>query len=142
MSANPEPSSAVNSLSRRSFLRDCGAGFGTLALASLAAGKPARASDSNNALAPRSPHFEARAKRVILLWMQGGPSQMDLFDYKPRLEREAGEKIPFSLSKDNDRFDDKARLFGPAAKFQQFGDSGMWVSDMLPHLAQKVDQLC
>lgn len=128
--------------SRRRFLRDCGGGFGALALASLAAGKSARSSEPNNALAPSPPHFEPRVKRVILLWMQGGPSQMDLFDYKPRLEKESGEKIPFSLSKESERFDDKARLFGPTAKFQQHGESGMWVSDLLPHLSHKVDQLC
>ncbi|MFN7770770.1 MAG: DUF1501 domain-containing protein [Planctomycetaceae bacterium] len=126
--------------SRRQFLQSCGAGFGSVALASLAAADTPR--EIAGPLWPKATHFPPKARRVILLWMQGGPSQMDLFDYKPRLHKESGEKIPFALQRENERFDDKARLFGPTATFAQHGQSGRWVSDLLPHLAKKVDQLC
>ena len=119
---------------RRQFLQNCGAGFGSLALASLAAGETSR--ETAGPLWPKATHFAPKARRVILLWMQGGPSQMDLFDYKPRLQKESGEKIPFALQRENERFDDKARLFGPTATFAQHGQSGRWVSDLLPHLAK------
>src|SRR5262245_24010693 len=74
--------------SRRGFLRAIGGGFGSLAFAALATNS-AVAARSEDPLAPKQPHFPAKAKRVILLWMQGGPSQMDLFDFKPRLKSEA-----------------------------------------------------
>ncbi|MFN9200851.1 MAG: DUF1501 domain-containing protein, partial [Planctomycetaceae bacterium] len=118
--------------SRRQFLQSCGAGFGSVALASLAAADTPR--EIAGPLWPKATHFPPKARRVILLWMQGGPSQMDLFDYKPRLHKESGEKIPFALQRENERFDDKARLFGPTATFAQHGQSGRWVSDLLTHL--------
>ena len=92
---------------RRDFLQTLGGGFGAIALAAMSAEQAAAAPSpqsevpnpqSSDPLAPRAPHYPPRAKRVILLWMQGGPSQMDLFDYKPRLVKEAGEKIPFTLT--------------------------------------------
>ena len=73
---------------RRGFLRSLGGGFGSLALAAMAA------EGAVDPLAPKAPHFPAKAKRVILCWMQGGMSQMDLFDCKERLQREGGKKIP------------------------------------------------
>ena len=82
---------------RRGFLRSLGGGFGSVAFAAMAAAEQALAV-SLDPLAPKQPHFPAKAKRVILLWMQGGPSQMDLFDYKPRLKSQAGEKIPFQVN--------------------------------------------
>jgi hypothetical protein len=118
---------------RRGFLRSIGGGFGSLAFAAMAAEDP---------LAARKPHFPAKAKRVILLWMQGGPSQMDLFDYKPRLKKEAGEKIPFQVNSAKERYEEQARLMPPVGEFKQMGQCGLWMSDLMPHLATKVDQLC
>lgn len=138
--------------SRRDFLRRLGSGFGSVALAAMAAERSAGAafaagasglpSPIRNPLAPRAPHFSPRAKRIIFLWMQGGPSQMDLFDHKPRLISEGGGKIPFGLSSDTERFQDSARLLSPVSTLKQVGQSGMWWSDLLPHLGKKADELC
>src|SRR5882757_3509585 len=92
---------------RRGFLRTMGGGFGSLALAAIAAQDAARAGVGDDPLAPKKPHFPPKAKRVILLWMQGGPSQMDLFDYKPRLQAEAGKDIPFAINASTIRFEKK-----------------------------------
>jgi hypothetical protein len=127
---------------RREFLRRLGCGFPSVAFAAICAEQAASAKGAENPLAPKTPHFKPRAKRVIFLWMQGGPAQMDLFDYKPRLRKESGDKIPFALSTDQDRFQSHAKLFAPVAGFQQRGQSGAWVTDMLPYLAGKVDDLC
>lgn len=67
---------------------------------------------------------------------------MDLFDYKPRLANENGNKIPFSLSSDTERFQDTARLLSPVSTLKQVGQSGMWWSDLLPHLGKRADELC
>ena len=83
--------------SRRDFLRSTACGFGSLALASLLSDT---ARGASNPLAPRPPHFPPRAKRVIFLFMQGGPSQIDLFDFKPRLVADHGKPIPFAIPKD------------------------------------------
>jgi len=112
-------------MNRRELLQSLGGGFGSLAFAAMA-GLEAAPVDP---LAPRKPHFPAKAKRVILLWMQGGPSQMDLFDYKPRLKREAGGKIPFSVNSAKERYEEKARLMPPVAEFSQKGQCGLWMSD-------------
>ena len=140
--------------SRRDFLKRLGSGFGSVALAALAAERSAAAAATSgvaqaaapipvpNPLAPRQPHFVPRAKRVIFMWMQGGPSQMDLFDYKPRLANEGGNKIPFSTSSETERFQDTARLLPPISTLKQVGQSGMWWSDLLPNLRSKVDELC
>ncbi len=121
---------------RRSFLRTLGGGFGSLAFAAMAAQAAA------DPLAPKLPHFPPKAKRVILLWMQGGPSQMDLFDCKPRLKREAGQKIPFQVNSAKIRSEETAVLLPPVADFKQVGQCGLWMSDLMPHLARKVDELC
>ena len=125
---------------RRGFLRSLGGGFGSIAFAALAAADRARAT-SSDPLAPKPPHFPAKAKRVILLWMQGGPSQMDLFDYKPRLMKQGGEKIPFLVNSAKERYEEQARLMPPVADFKQRGQCGLWMSDLMPHLATKVDEL-
>src|SRR6266508_3003380 len=90
---------------RRDFLRSIGGGFASVAMAAMAA-EQAAADVLQNPLSPKTPHFTPKAKRVILLWMQGGPSQMDLFDYKPRLKSEAGGKIPFQVNAAKERFED------------------------------------
>lgn len=127
---------------RRAFLRGLGSGFGSMALAAMASEQAVLAGTNENPLAPKTPHFPAKAKRVILLWMQGGPSQMDLFDFKPRLKLDAGKPIPFKLNSATERFEKSARLMPSVSEFQQAGQSGMWMSELLPHLRKKVDELC
>jgi len=122
---------------RRAFLQSLGGGFGSLALAAMSA--EAAAIDP---LAPKAPHFPAKAKRVILLWMQGGPSQMDLYDCKHRLKKEAGQKIPFAVNSAKIRSEDNALLLPPIADFKQIGNVGLWASDLMPHLNKKVDEFC
>ncbi len=122
--------------SRREMLRSSSIGFGSLALASLLNGEAKAA----NPLATRASQFPARAKRIIFLFMHGGPSQVDTFDYKPLLERDHGKPLPF----------DKPRVFSAQTgnllkspfKFRQHGDSGAWVSDIFPHVAECVDDMC
>jgi hypothetical protein len=121
---------------RRGFLRSLGGGFGSLAFAAMAAQAAA------DPLAPKQPHFLPKAKRVILLWMQGGPSQMDLFDCKPRLKKEAGQKIPFQVNSTKIRSEETALLLPPVADFKQVGQCGLSMSNLMPHLAAKVDELC
>ncbi len=113
-------------ISRRGWLRSASCGLGALTVSGLA---PAEA--SAGLLAPRSPHFAPRAKRVIFLFMAGGPSQFESFDYKPRLRAAGGKK---GLK--------KGTLLAPLARFRQHGECGMWVSDAFPHLAGQVDHLC
>jgi hypothetical protein len=109
-------------------------GFGSLALASLA-GDSASAADA----APLS-HFAARAKRIIFLFMSGGPSQVDTFDPKPLLTRDDGKPLPFE--KPRVQFNSTANLMKSPWAFQQYGESGLWVSELFPHLARRVDDLC
>jgi hypothetical protein len=109
----------------------CANGFGGLALASLLADKVAAAT--------HAPHFPAKAKSVIFLFMDGGPSQMDTFDPKPRLERDHGKTIPFKTPTTVFNISDK--ILGSPYKFQQYGQSGAWMSEIFPHLAGCVDDL-
>ncbi len=123
-------------LTRREMLRMSSAGFGSLALASLL-DQEARA---ENPLSVKQPHFRARAKRVIFLFMHGGPSQVDTFDYKPLLERDHGKPLPFS----------KPRVFSSTTgnllkspwRFKQHGESGAWISALFPEVAKCADDLC
>ena len=138
--------------SRRQFLRRAGGGFGMLALASLldrdgllAADSPLRAPSSAfpNPLDPHAPHFAAKAKRVIFLFMSGGPSHVDLFDPKPELIRLAGQPIPESFGTfKTRRAVAKNKLLAPVRPFQARGQCGMEVSDFLPHIAERVDDIC
>lgn len=119
--------------SRRAMLRGASLGFGHLALQSLLA-------ESSNPLAVKAPHFPAKAKRVIFLFMHGGPSQMDTFDYKPLLKRDHGKPLPFARPKvvSSETFN----LLQSPWEFRQYGQSGAWVSSLFPELAQCVDDLC
>ena len=125
--------------SRRAMLRQSAVGFGSLALASLLSNQ-GHATESANPLAPARPHFPARAKRIIFLFMSGGPSQVDTFDPKPLLTRDDGKPLPFD--KPRVQFNATANLMKSPWRFRQYGDSGLWVSDLFPHLAQRVDDLC
>ncbi|MCC7237430.1 MAG: DUF1501 domain-containing protein [Bryobacterales bacterium] len=125
-------------LSRRELLRASSTGFGAVALAGLLGSEQARA--AAGPLAVKTPHFPARAKRVIFLFMHGGPSQVDTFDYKPLLKRDHGKPLPFARPKvvSSETFN----LLQSPWEFKQYGQSGAWVSDLFPALAQKVDDIC
>ena len=92
----------------------------------------------DNPLAPKSPHFEPKAKSVIFLFMYGGPSQMDLFDYKPELQKRSGQSIDMEIRRRSVR---KSILLGSKRRFKQCGKSGLWCSDALPHLSEQMDKL-
>ncbi|MBN8247629.1 MAG: DUF1501 domain-containing protein [Verrucomicrobia bacterium] len=130
--------------SRRDFLAQCGAGFTSLALTGLLEAdgffqRPAVAATlPADPMAVRPPLLPARAKACIFLFMYGGPSQMDLFDYKPELNRRHGQ----TASLEQRRRDVKPGvLLGSKRTFRQYGQSGLWCSDVLPHLAQHMDKL-
>jgi len=119
---------------RRAALKALSCGFGFTALSSLI-GRTAAADDANP-LAPRAPHFPAKAKHVIFLFMQGGPSHIDTFDYKPQLTKDDGKPAPRQ-----DVGGDRVWLKSPF-KFEKHGQSGLAVSELFPHLAQGIDRLC
>jgi hypothetical protein len=140
------------STSRREMLARSGFGLGTLALAGLLSdigltANAARANDADSAagslspLAPRQPHFPGTAKRVIHLFMNGGPSQLDTFDPKPMLQKFAGKSLPDVNARGKDRRLGGAALPSPF-KFKQYGQSGIEVSELFPRVAEHIDDLC
>ncbi len=134
-----------NPTSRREFLMQSGCGFGAAALAGLftesAFGRRLRADDEErSSLLPRQSHFKPAARSVIFLYMDGGPSSMDTFDPKPRLTADHGK--PFAMKIQATQFDNVGTTFGCPWKFNQYGESGLPVSDLFPHLAQCVDDMC
>ncbi len=127
-------------LDRRSFLRQAGCGFGVLALAALAAeGERRLGQEGRDPLAPKKTHFATKANNVIFLYMDGGPSQVDTFDPKPRLNAEHGK--PFAMKIEPTQFNNNGSTFGCPWKFQQYGDSGIPVSELFSHVAKHVDDL-
>ncbi len=130
-------------MSRREWLTGTANGFGGLALAAMLATDraSAEASRRENPLAVRPPHFRARAKSVIFLYMDGGPGQMDSFDPKPRLRSEHGQTIQLP-ELPTTVFNITDKVFGSPFEFRQHGDSGQWISDLFPHLATCADDLC
>lgn len=125
-------------MQRREFLQRTGAGLGMMALAELLQAD----SGTPNPLAPRRPHLPAKARSVIFLFMAGAPSQLDLFEHKPDLQRLHGESIPDSMrGLLVDEFKKNAHIMGTSRHFQQFGQSGHTFSDLLPHLATRADDL-
>lgn len=114
-------------------LRCSALGFGSLAAASLLADDGVRASESKT-------HFPARAKRVIFLFMKGGPSSIDTFDEKPRLARDDGKPLPFA--KPRVQFAPTGNLLRSPWKFTRYGESGWSVSELFPHVARHVDDIC
>jgi hypothetical protein len=144
---NQNPFQAAD-VSRRHFFRECGIGVGKIALAGLLTdaftsssfGSPG---DGHNPLASKSPHFPPKAKRVIHLFMAGAPSQLDLFDSKPALTKLEGKPLPPSVIM-GQRYAfirPDAAVLGPRFKFARYGQSGAELSEMLPHLAQVVDEI-
>jgi hypothetical protein len=140
---NPFQENCLN-VTRRHFLGECGVGLGKIALASLLTGAVARGAGEGNALLPKQPHFPGKAKRVIHLFMAGAPSQLDLFDYKPELVKLEGKPIPPSVIA-GQRYAfirSDAAVMGPRFKFAKHGQSGAEISEVLPHLAKIVDDIC
>jgi hypothetical protein len=133
---------------RREFLWEAGAGFTGLALAGLLSWDrffaEAQAADGTskfaNPLAPKPSHFPAKAKSVIFLFMYGGPSHVDTFDYKPKLYDLDGKTVSVK-TKGRSGSRNEGRVIGPKWKFQQYGQCGKWISDLFPHLATCVDDI-
>jgi hypothetical protein len=120
---------------RRQFLQTTANGFGYLAFSALAA--RAAGATSGGPLAPRAPHHTPRAKRVIFLCMQGAPSHVDTFDYKPKLIADSGKPAPSAAGRYG-----RASLMAPQWEFKQHGRSGLWISSLFPNVARHADDLC
>jgi hypothetical protein len=134
---------------RREFLWQAGGAFTSVALTGLLSADGFIASQAvaadgvtpyKNPLAPKPPHFAAKAKSVIFLFMYGGPSHVDTFDYKPKLYDLDGQTVPVK-TKGRGGEKSNGRVVGPKWKFKQYGQSGQWVSDLFPHLATCVDDI-
>jgi len=126
--------------SRRRFLQDAGLGFGSLALANMLH-RESQANPASDPLALKQPHFPAKVKSIIWLFMTGAPSQVDTWDYKPELQKRDGETLAGA--------DPKTGFFTTSGKclkwpfaWKQHGESGSWVSSIFPHLSQHVDKMC
>src|SRR5258707_14287273 len=132
---------------RRDFLKKAGAGFGLLALADLLQGDGLLAADLepslnpqlsplNSPMAPRQPHYPAKAQSIIWLFMEGAPSSVDLFDPKPELTKRDGQRIDIDVFNGN-----PGPLMKSPFRFQQYGQSGAWVCEKYPNAARHVDEL-
>src|ERR1700716_1573703 len=127
---------APKQIARRWFLQECGVGLGAMALGQLLGA-------SENPLAPKKPHFPPKAKSVIFLFMAGAPSHLEMFDYKPQLEKYDGTLPPPELLKGYRAafINPSSTLLGPKFKFAKYGQSGAELSELLPHLAKVVDDI-
>src|SRR2546430_2706459 len=134
-------------VSRRWFLKECRVGLGAIALGHLLgrSGSATGLADqaAHNPLAPKQPHYPAKAKRVIFLFMAGAPSHLELFDYKPQLAKFDGKLPPPDLIKGYRAafINPSSKLLGPKFKFAKHGRSGAELSELLPHLATVVDDI-
>ena len=137
-----------NKDSRRDFLINAGYGLGGLAMTGILPGggliSAVSASVLEDPLAPKEPHFPAKAKSVIWLHMAGAPSSLDLFDYKPELIKLHGQPLPDSYAKNLKTATDGGvgALFASKRTWKQYGQSGAWFSDLLPNLAERADDIC
>jgi hypothetical protein len=135
----------AHSLRRRWFLRDCGVGLGAIAAGSLLAADAVKADTSPpNPLAPRQPHYPAKAKRVIYLFQAGAPSHLEMFDNKPELTKRDGQLPPAELLKGYRAafINPNSALLGPKFKYEKHGQCGMELSEVLPHTAKIADDIC
>ena len=123
-------------MTRRDMLRQTGLGFGSIALTSMLQEQ----AFAENLLAPKKPHFKPRVNRVIFLFMKGGPSQVDTFEYKSLLQRDHGKPLPFAKPKVT--FAKTGNLLGSPWKFKRYGQCGHKVSELFPHVAKHVDDIC
>src|SRR2546428_1175323 len=140
----------LRDITRRHFFSRCGLGLGSVALASLLNERKllgATVSSLPNPMAPKQPQFAPRAKNIIYLFMAGGPSQLELFDYKPTLVELNGKAIPDSFLEGkrfafmDSSFKNRSTLLGSRRKFAQHGQGGAWVSELLPQVAGIVDDI-
>ena len=133
----------MSQLTRRKWLQNAGCGFGGLAFSALATWDALAGNRSHQPLAAKQPHFRARAKQVIFLYMHGGASHIDTFDYKPELERQDGQRLPESINTGRNEFN---RSLGTIMKspwtFRRYGQSGRWVSDLFAQVGRRADDLC
>ncbi len=131
-------------LSRRWFLRDCGVGLAGIAASSLLADDSAKQPAGDNPLAPRQPHFPGKAKRVIYIFQAGAPSHLELFDNKPELTKRNGQLPPAELLKGYRAafINPNSALLGPKFPFAKHGKCQMELSEVLPHTAKIVDEIC
>lgn len=144
----PEPIDPLHLVTRRHFFSRCAIGLGSIALGSLLNERRTFASASAplpNPMAPKQPHFAPRARNIIYLFMAGGPSQLELFDYKPKLIELNGQPIPESYI-EGKRFafmgsSHGTKLLGARRAFKRYGQSGMWVSELFPHTGAIVDDV-
>jgi hypothetical protein len=136
-------------MNRRTFLSDAGVGLGAVALSALLsrdldAGAPAGERHPTRGL-PGLPHFPPRVKRVIFLYMAGGPSHLETFDYKPELKRLHGQLMPESFTRGQPIAQlqgQELKILGPLTKFRRHGKNGQWISDFLPYHAKIADDIC
>ena len=144
------PGKRLLDVTRRHFFAECGVGLGKMALGALCARELAAAGDTRdpqNPMAARRPHFAAKAKSVIFLFMAGGPSQFELFEFKPKLQEYDGKAAPESFLKGKrfafmDSFTkEPPKLLGTKRQFRRHGQSGRYVSALLPNVAKVVDDL-
>src|SRR5262249_18587670 len=129
---------------RRQFFKDCGVGVGSLALASLLDERLFAKPQAVDPLAPKPSHFAGKAKHIIYLHMAGAPSTLDLFDYKPTLNKLNGQPCPESYIRGQQFafIKGKPKLLGSPHHFAKRGQAGQVMSDILPHLATVADELC
>jgi hypothetical protein len=130
-----------NLLSRRDVLRRATLGFGSLALADLLS-RTSPAAGAVSSLVPRVTHFPARAKRVIYIFLDGGLSQVDSYDYKPLLQRDDGKPLPGSIAKPKFSFAPTGQILRSPFNWKQWGNSGAWASDLFPETNKLIDELC
>ena len=128
-------------ISRRGMLQHTAAGFGWMAFAAMNAQLAVADQAYTSPLAPKQPHFPGTAKRVIFLFMQGGPSHLDTFDWKPELLKSAGKTVSIAAMAKNEK-GKEGKLLAPQFKFAQHGQSGLPISELFPELSQHADDLC
>ena len=129
-------------LTRREMLSRCASGFGAIALAALGQDKAFAIQDNiDSGVALHGPHHKVRAKNVIFLYMDGGPSQIDTFDPKPMLDKHNGEDPGAFFDVEPTQFDNTGTVLASPWKFKQYGESGIPVSSLFPHVAECVDEL-
>src|SRR5947209_12390280 len=129
----------MKKLSRRDWIASLSGGLGTLGLAGMLSDEQLRASPAPGATAPKFPNFPAQAKHNIVLFMVGGPSQLDMFDYKPALLKHQGQR-PSSVDLRTERT--TGGLLPSTFDFKQYGQGGVHVSNLLPNIASVIDDIC
>ncbi|MEO1998111.1 MAG: DUF1501 domain-containing protein, partial [Planctomycetaceae bacterium] len=135
---------------RRDVLRTASSGFGALAFSALAHWDALRAAEMRGPatgtptpLSPKPARFAAKARSVIFLYMHGGASHIDSFDYRPELARRHGEKLPESINTGRNQFNKNlGTILKSPWTFRQYGQSGAWVSDLFPRIASIADEIC